>query len=154
MATRWCAEEHKTLESFLEDGVELNLLKKYLPNRTDNALQRKAQKYGYGVNTINGIKKLYINKKTRVHKKNGEDTNKVVGGIRVTTNNSAPTTSEQITENVSDDIVSDSAHNINKDAFMHLYADIGKMLNSELYALTNITVTLEDSVFTVSRGAI
>lgn len=161
MAARWSAQEHKTLESLLADGVELNLLKKHLPNRSHDALHCQAQKYGYGVNTIDGIKRLYDGKKTRIHKKKVEEevtesTNKIVGEIRTTTNSPTPTmvTSEQTTQNVSDVIVPDSAHNFNKDAFIHLYADIGKLLNSERYRLKSITVTLEDTVLTVCRGAV
>ncbi len=154
MAARWTAEELKTLKSLLADGVELNLLKNQLPNRTHDALHRQAQKHGYGVNTIDGIKRFYVGKKTRVHKKNVEDVSKAVGETRVTTNNSTPTTSEQTSKNVSDDIVADSAHNSNKDVFMHLYDDIGKLLNTERYTLKSITLTLEDRVLTVSRGAI
>ncbi|MBS4068963.1 hypothetical protein [Sulfurimonas sp. RIFOXYB12_FULL_35_9] len=123
MAARWSAQEHKTLESLLADGVELNLLKQHLPSRSDNALHRQAQKYGYGVNTINGVKRLYDDIKTRVHKKKVEEevietTNKIVGEAGATTNSSTPTTSEQTTQNVYD-IVSDSASSSNSDELRH-----------------------------------
>lgn len=161
MSARWSAEEHKTLQSLLADGVELNLLKQHLPNRSDDALHRQAQKYDYGVNTINGVKKLYTGKKTRVHKKKveeeaTEDANNTVGETRTTTNNSAPTTvtSEQTTQNVSDVIVSDSTKNSNKDVFIHLCGDIYELLNNEKYRhLKSITASAEDTAFTVSRVA-
>ena len=161
MSARWSAEEHKTLKSLLADGVELNLLKKHLQNRSDNALHRQAQKYGYGVNTIDGVKRLYDDIKTRVHKKKVaedvlETSKTIVGETRTTTNSSTPTMIilEQTTQNVSDVIVADSTCNFNGDAFMHLYADIGKLLSSDQYKLKCITVTLEDTVLKVSRGAI
>jgi hypothetical protein len=161
MAARWSAQEHKTLESLLADGVDTNLLKKHLPERSLNAIHRKALKYDYGVKNVNGDTKLYSGKRTRVHKKKVEEEvlesrKKIVGETRTTTNSSTPTmiTFEQTTQNVSDVIVADSTCNFNGDAFIHLYADIGKLLSSEQYKLKCITVTLEDTVLKVSRGTI
>jgi hypothetical protein len=161
MAARWSAEEHKTLESLLADGVDTNLLKKHLPERSLNAIHRKALKYDYGVKNVNGDTKLYSGKRTRVHqkkveKKPIESKKEIVGETRTTPNSSTPTiiTSERTNQNFTDVIVADSAHDFNGDAFMHLYADIEKLLSSEQYKLKCITVTLEDTVLKVSRGAI
>jgi len=160
MAARWSAEEQKTLESLLADGVELNLLKQYLPNRTDNAIHRQAQNYGYGVKTVNGETVLYFGKRTRNRKKKTEKdvseeaTKKIVGETRTTTNSSTPTTSEQTTQNVTDVIVADSTDNANKDMFINLYSDIGKLVNSQKYSLKSITVILENTMLTINRGEI
>lgn len=160
MSARWSAEEHKTLKSLLADGVELNLLKKHLPNRSHDALHRQAQKYGYGVNTVDGVKRLYDGKKTRVHEKKAEeeateDANNTVGETRTMNNGSTPTmvTSEQTTQNVSDVMIPDSAHNFNRAAFLHLSDDISKLLNSEHYALKSVSAILEDFVLTVCKNA-
>jgi len=158
MATRWSAEEQETLKSLLADGVEINLLKKHLPNRTDNALHRQAQNYGYGVKTVNGATVLYFGKRTRNRKKKTEEdvsesTKKIVGESRTPETVLEPTTSECL-DNKSDVIVADSANNANKDMFIHLYSDIGKLLNSKQYSLKSITVSLENTVLTVSRGEI
>lgn len=157
MSARWSAEEHKTLKSLLADGVELNLLKKHLPNRSDNALHRQAQKYGYGVNTVDGIKRLYDDIKTRVHKKKVaevvlETSKTIVGETRTAETVQEPTTSESL-DNSLDVIVPDSAHNFNRAAFLHLSDDISKLLNSEHYALKSISATLEDFVLTVCKNA-
>ena len=160
MAARWSAQEHKTLESLLADGVELNLLKKHLPNRSHDALHRQAQKYGYGVNTVDGVKRLYDDIKTRVHQKKveeevAESRKKIIGETRTTTNSSTPTVIalEQTTKNFSDDIVADSACNINGEIFMHIYEDIKKLLNNEKYQhLKSITVSAEDTLLTVYSG--
>ena len=159
MAARWSAEEHKTFKSLLANGVEINLLKQHLPNRTDNAIHRQAQNYGYGVKTVNGETVLYFGKRTRNRKKKKTDnaseeaTKKIVGDTRSTTNISTPTTSESTNENLSDVIVADSTHNFNRGAFIHLSEDVCKLLNSEEYTVKNITVTLEDFVFTVCKNA-
>ena len=159
MAARWSVEEQKTLESLLADDVELNLLKKHLPSRSHDALHRQAQKYGYGVNTINGVKKLYNGKKTRVHKKKVEEevtesTKKIVGETRTPETVLEPTTSESTNKNLSDVIVADFTDNSNNDAFIHLYSDIGKLVNSQKYSLKSITVILENTMLTINRGEI
>lgn len=157
MATHWSAEEHKTLESLLADGVELELLKKHLLNRSYDALHRQVQKYGYGVNTVNGVKRLYDGKKTRVHTKKVEEATEDASKIdsRTALTVQEPTiTSESTDKNLTDDIVTDSKCNFNRDAFLHLYDDVGKLLNSDQYALKSITVTLNDTVLKICRGAI
>ena len=163
MAARWTAEELKTFESLLAERVDTNLLKKHLPNRTLDAIHCKARKYDYGVKTVNGVTRLYSGKKTRVHKKKVEKKRikpkkEIVGEPRTTTNSSTPTTMitfEQTKQNVSDTIIADSAHDFNGDALKHLYEDISRLLNSELYPRPkSITVTLENMIVTISGGAI
>lgn len=110
MAARWSAEERKTLKSLLEDGVELNLLKEHLPDhRTHNAIHREAQKYGYGVHTSNGIKRLYFGKRTRNRKKRDEEAEMkpTVEEARTAVTIQEPIASERTTENFSDVIVPD-----------------------------------------------
>lgn len=162
MAARWSAEERETFESLLAEGVDTNLLKKHLPNRTLDAIHCKARKYDYGVKSVNGVTKLYSGKKTRVHKKKVEkkrieSKKEIVGEPRTTTNSSTPTmiAFEQTKQNVSDVIIADSAHDFNGDALKHLYEDISRLLNSALYPCPkSITVTLENTVVTISGGAI
>jgi len=160
MSARWGAEELKTLKLLLAEGVELNLLKQHLSNRSHDALHRQAQKYGYGVKTVDGVRVLYYGKKTRNRKKKADDTsasnettNKIVGAKKATTNSIAPTTSERTNQNISDVIVADNVQNINRDALKHIYDDISTLLSSEHYQqIASITVTLENTVLTVTRG--
>jgi len=159
MATRWSAEEQETLESLLADGLEFDILKQHLPNRSNQAIHRQVNRNNYGINTISGVKRLYDGKRTRNRKKKTEEdvaesTKKIVGESRATNNSSIPTTSESTNKNLSDVIVADSTHNFNNDAFIHLYSDIGKLLNSKQYSLKSISVSLEDTVLTINRGEI
>ena len=140
--------------------MEFDTLKKQLPNRSNQAIHRQVNRNNYGINTISGVKRLYDGKRTRNRKKKKNDnaseeaTKKIVGDTRSTINISTPTTSEQTTQNVTDVIVADSTNNANKDMFINLYSDIGKLLNSKQYTLKSITVSLENTVLTVSRGEI
>lgn len=158
----WSKYEDEALLSSLVDGIRLEVLEVKLPRRSPSAISRRALAAGYGTKSVNGIKILYEDAKRRNRKSKvavnddwlNYETEEVdefqsVRADETSTLNISERTNQNFT-----DIVPDSAHNFNRDAFMHLYADIGKLLNSEQYTLKSITITLEDTVLTVCRGAI
>lgn len=110
MAARWSAEGRNTLQSLLTNGVELNLLKEHLPNRTHNAIHREAQKYGYGLKTIGNVARLYTGKKTRNRKKRDEKTEvkPIAEEARTASTVQEPITSERTTQNFSDKSIADN----------------------------------------------
>lgn len=158
MLLRWTAEERKTLKSLLSDGKEMSVLQKALPNRTPDAIHRQAQKFNFGVETINGVKYMYEGKKTRNRKKKvieTEDTRTIVGEARVAVTTPVPTTLERSEQNLSNDIIADNASNINRSALRHLYDDIQKLLNDTKYSdIQSVTVTLKSTVLTVSKDIV
>lgn len=160
--SHWSKNEDEILSSSLVNGIELQVLEIKLPRRSPSAISRRALAINYGTKSVNGIKILYEDAKRRNRKSKvsinddwlNYETEEVdelqsVRADETSTLNISERTNQNFT-----DIVPDSAHNFNRDAFMHLYADIGKLLNSERYTLKNITITLEDTVLTVCRGAV
>lgn len=162
MAKRWIDADRKTLQSLLEEGVELNLLKEHLPNRTHDALHRESQKYGYGVKTVDGVRVLYYGKKTRNRKKKAEDisvtktvTKTIVGKPRVAGTTQEPTTSKQTTENVTDSIIAENYEDSAQSTIFNIYPELDKLLNNSRYPLLQtLSITLKcGSSVSVSKGS-
>ena len=149
MAARWSAEERKNFRSLLSDGVELNILKKHFPSRSNDALHREAQKYGYGVKTVQGVKVLYFGKKTRNRKKKADDTSAsneatdtIVGEKRTATNSSTPTTLESL-DSLSDSIIPEDYEDSAKSTIIDIYLELDELLNDERFPLLqSLSVTL------------
>ncbi|MDD5372213.1 MAG: hypothetical protein PHO62_02180 [Sulfurimonas sp.] len=159
----WSKYEDEALLSSLVDGIRLEVLEVKLPRRSPSAISRRALAAGYGTKSVNGIKILYEDAKRRNRKSkvavNDDRLNYETEEVDEFQSVRADETStlnisERTNQNFTEVILADSTKNSNKDAFTHLYADIGKLLNSEQYTLKSITVTLKDTVLTVCRGAI
>lgn len=157
MMKAWTQNEHTTLISLLEDGVMIDTLCEAIPTRTEAAIVTRARNKSLGLNfrTSGKDRKLYQGVSRREHRKNANDVNaeRIIGAKNATTNSIAPTISERTNQNISDVIVADNAPNINRDALKHIYEDVNKLLQSEHYQqIASITVTLENTVLTVTRG--
>ncbi len=153
----WTQNEHTTLISLLEDGVMIDTLCEAIPTRTEAAIVTRARNKSIGLNfrTSGRDRKLYQGVSRREHRKNANDVNaeRIIGEKRTAINSSTPTTSERTNQNISDVIVADNAQNINRDALKHIYEDVTKLLHSEHYQqIESITVTMKNTVLTVSRG--
>jgi len=155
MAARWTAEEHNTLVSLLVDGVSIQSLCNALPNKTEGAIVTRARNTKLGLDfrtsridgkLYSGVKRRTKTKKTALNTRK-EDTT-IIGAKKVTTNNSAPTTSERTNQNFSDESI---AQNGNKDTLVAAYDAMQALLQ---YAdVKSINVTMNDLVISLSKEA-
>jgi len=162
MAARWTAEEHNTLVSLLVDGVSIQSLCNALPNKTEGAIVTRARNTKLGLDfkktridgkLYSGVKRRTKTKKTALNTRK-EDTT-IIGAKRVTTNNSAPTTSERTNQNLSDAIVTDNTININRDSLIAIYDDISALLERKNYTtVKSITVDTDTAVLTLLKGTV
>ena len=157
----WSKAEDEILSSSLIDEIELQVLEMKLPRRSPAAIARRALSAGYGTKVVDGVKILHkdVQRRNRSYKavKNDlsvDEYKKVTtaGESRTVPPVNEPTTSESL-DNLPDVIVADNTQNINRDALKHIYDDINTLLSSEHYQqIASITVTLENTVLTVTRG--
>jgi len=101
---KWTATEQETLQNLLTDGILLDHVHSNFPNRTRDAVYRRANLLGYGKKMDKkGITRLFFGKKARtVYKKN-----KIVGEPRTVSAVQEPTKQLESVQDFSNDIIAD-----------------------------------------------
>ena len=157
MAARWSAEEHNTLVSLLVDGVSIQSLCNALPTKTEGAIVTRARNKKLGLDfrtsridgkLYSGVKRRTKTKKTALNTRK-EDTT-IIGAKKVTTNNSAPTTSERTNQNFSDESI---AQNGNREAYIAIYENFSTLIESENYSSVEVSAVISDgTAITISKN--
>jgi len=134
MNTGWKIQDIKTLKRLVEDGVKPNLLKKYFSGHSGFSIFCKLKELGF--------------KNTVGYEENTAGTSRTTGIVQ------EPTIISESLDNLSDEIVANNTQNINSDALKHICDDVNNLLHNEKYLqIASITVTLENTVLTVTKGS-
>lgn len=151
MATRWTAEEQKTLNNLLENGLEVNTLMEAFPNRTKDAILIRARANGFGSKKTNGVSTIKVGVNRRVCA--NERLEEITGDENSATTNSPSSTVSELTINESNASIADNTENINRDDFLAIYEDISALIKSNNYtSLKSISVELSHESFTLTKA--